>query len=198
MRQNPERRRALLDAAIDVLAEEGARGLTFRAVDTRAGVPGGTASNYFANRAELLLQAGAHVHVRLTPTEEFTARFLDAEPSREQTRLGMRDLLRRVEADRNAYLALLELRLEANRHPGIREELTRTIRDTLEENVSHHLEGGFPGDRGTVVTLYLAMTGLFVEHLTLPEVLGDDGPDSLVDRMVRVIVPEGPSSPELP
>lgn len=195
MRHNPERRRALLDAAIDVLAEEGARGLTFRAVDTRARVPKGTASNYFANRADLLLQAGAHVHLRLAPAEEFMARFVDAEPSREQTRLAMRDLLRRVEANRNGYLALLELRLEANRHPGIREELTRTIRQTLEENVRHHLEGGFPGDRDTVVTLYLAMTGLFVEHLTLPDVLADDGAEHLVDRMVRTIVPEGtPSS----
>ena len=194
MRQNPERRRALLNAAIDVLAEEGARGLTFRAVDTRAGVPGGTASNYFANRSELLLQAGAHVHVRLAPTEEFMTRFLSSTPSREQTRLGMRDLLRRVEADRNGYLALLELRLEANRHPGIREELTRTIRRTLEENVRRHLEGGFPGDRNTVVTLYLAMTGLLVEHLTLPNVLTDDGPESLVDRMVAVIVPGDRSS----
>lgn len=190
MRQNPERRRALLNAAIDVLAEDGARGLTFRAVDTRAGVPGGTASNYFANRSELLLQAGAHVHVRLAPTEEFMTRFLDSTPSREQTRLGMRDLLRRVEADRNGYLALLELRLEAGRHPGIREELTRTIRRTLEENVRRHLEGDFPGDRNTVVTLYLAMTGLLVEHLTLPDVLIDDGPESLVDRMVAVIVPD--------
>ncbi len=194
MRQNPERRRALLNAAIDVLAEEGARGLTFRAVDTRAGVPGGTASNYFANRSALLLQAGAHVHVRLAPTEEFMTRFLSSTPSREQTRLGMRDLLRRVEADRNGYLALLELRLEANRHPGIREELTRTIRWTLEENVRRHLEGGFPGDRNTVVTLYLAMTGLLVEHLTLPDVLTDDGPESLVDRMVAVIVPGDRSS----
>ncbi|WP_017569966.1 TetR/AcrR family transcriptional regulator [Nocardiopsis halotolerans] len=193
MRQNPERRRALLDAAIDVLAEEGARGLTFRAVDTRAEVPRGTASNYFANRAELLLQAGAHVHVRLAPTEEFMARFQEATPTREQTRLGMRDLLRRVEANRNGYLALLELRLEANRHPGIREELTRTIHSTLEENVRHHLEGGFPGDRDTVVTLYLAMTGLFVEHLTLPEVLADDGAESLVDRMTHIIVPGYPS-----
>ncbi|WP_159944955.1 MULTISPECIES: TetR/AcrR family transcriptional regulator [unclassified Nocardiopsis] len=195
MRQNPERRRALLDAAIDVLAEEGARGLTFRAVDARAGVPRGTASNYFANRAALLLQAGAHVHVRLAPTEEFMTAFLDAAPSREQVRLGMRDLLRRVEADRNGYLALLELRLEANRHPGIREELTRTVRDTLEGNVRHHLEGGFPGDRDTVVTLYLAMTGLFVEHLTLPEALGGDGAETLVDRLVEAVVPEGPRSP---
>jgi hypothetical protein len=138
---------------------------------------------------QLLLQAGAHVHVRLTPSEEFMAEFTDAEPSREQTRTGMHDLLRRIRADRNGYLALLELRLEANRHPGIREELTRTIRDTLEDNVRLHLEGGFPGDRSTVVTLYLAMTGLFLESLTLPDVLGGDDLGALVDRMVDTIVP---------
>ncbi|MEU0491715.1 TetR family transcriptional regulator [Nocardiopsis sp. NPDC006139] len=191
VRRNPERRRALLDAAIDVLAEEGARGLTFRAVDARAGVPTGTASNYFSDRAQLLLQAGAHVHVRLTPTEEFMASFADTAPSREQTRVGMHDLLRRIRGDRNGYLALLELRLEANRHPGIRAELTRTIRDTLEDNVRLHLEGGFPGDRSTVITLYLAMTGLFLESLTLPDVLGDEDPGALVDRMIDTIIPPG-------
>ncbi|MBF6246867.1 TetR family transcriptional regulator, partial [Nocardia elegans] len=41
MRTNPERRRALIDAAIEVLARDGARGLTFRAVDKEAGVPTG-------------------------------------------------------------------------------------------------------------------------------------------------------------
>ena len=103
----------------------------------------------------------------------------------------MHDLLRRIRADPNGYLALLELRLAANRHPGIREELTRTIRDTLEDNVRLHTEGGLPGDRSTAVALYLAMTGLLVEALTLPGVLGDDGADALVDRLVDTIVPRG-------
>jgi DNA-binding transcriptional regulator YbjK len=44
------RRAALVEAAIEVLARDGARGLT------EAGVPGGTASNYFASRDELLHQ----------------------------------------------------------------------------------------------------------------------------------------------
>lgn len=57
MRQNLARRAALVDAAIEVLAREGARGLTFRAVDAEARVPNGTASNYFANRDDLLTQA---------------------------------------------------------------------------------------------------------------------------------------------
>ncbi|MFI0930300.1 TetR/AcrR family transcriptional regulator [Streptomyces sp. NPDC021019] len=50
MAKNPRRRVVLTDAAIDLLAHEGARGLTFRAVDARAGVPVGTASNYFSGR----------------------------------------------------------------------------------------------------------------------------------------------------
>jgi len=41
MGRNPARRAALLNAAIDVLARDGARGLTFRAVDTQAGGAGG-------------------------------------------------------------------------------------------------------------------------------------------------------------
>ncbi len=67
MRQNPTRRTALLDAAIDVLAREGSRGLTLRAIDKQAGVPTGTASNYFANRDELLSQVMRRTRERLTP-----------------------------------------------------------------------------------------------------------------------------------
>jgi AcrR family transcriptional regulator len=69
---NPDRRIALLDAALDVLAEEGARGLTFRRLDERAEVPRGTASNYFASRDDLLTQflaAGRRLHVE-PPAEE--------------------------------------------------------------------------------------------------------------------------------
>ena len=44
----------LTDAAIDVLAELGMRGLTHRAVDTRAGLPQGTTSAYFRTRKALI------------------------------------------------------------------------------------------------------------------------------------------------
>lgn len=49
-----DRRALLADAAIDLLAEEGMRALTHRAVDTRAGVPQGTTSAYFRTRQALL------------------------------------------------------------------------------------------------------------------------------------------------
>src|SRR6201994_5031819 len=48
------RTRQVGDAAIAVLAEHGARGLTHRAVDRAAGLPPGTTSNYARTRGALL------------------------------------------------------------------------------------------------------------------------------------------------
>ncbi|MFI8165736.1 TetR/AcrR family transcriptional regulator [Streptomyces sp. NPDC086081] len=49
-----DRRTVLADAAIDVLAEAGLRGLTHRAVDRAAQLPSGTTSAYFRTRQALL------------------------------------------------------------------------------------------------------------------------------------------------
>ncbi|HEU5389544.1 MAG TPA: TetR/AcrR family transcriptional regulator [Streptosporangiaceae bacterium] len=55
------RTRQVGDAAIAVLAEHGARGLTHRAVDQAAGFPPGTTSNYARTRATLLTLALARI-----------------------------------------------------------------------------------------------------------------------------------------
>ena len=54
---NQDRRDRLRDAAIEVLATDGGRGLTHRAVDATAGLPPGTTKNYFPTRQSLLLAA---------------------------------------------------------------------------------------------------------------------------------------------
>ncbi|WP_345149694.1 hypothetical protein [Nonomuraea rubra] len=48
------RSRRAADAAIEVIAEQGLRGLTHRAVDTRAGLPPGSTSSCFRTRRALL------------------------------------------------------------------------------------------------------------------------------------------------
>lgn len=50
----PVRFAAITDAAIDLLAEQGMRGLTHRAVDVRAGLPIGSTSAYFRTRRALI------------------------------------------------------------------------------------------------------------------------------------------------
>ncbi len=60
-RDGDERRRALCDAAIHVLAEHGSRGLTHGQVDRYAAVPEGTTSYYYRTRAALLRGVGKRV-----------------------------------------------------------------------------------------------------------------------------------------
>jgi len=189
MRQNPERRAALVDAAVEVLAREGARGLTFRAVDTEAAVPNGTASNYFTSRDDLLNQVGRHIHVRLTPDPAEVSATLESPPSPEVVVEFMHALLGRLLKDRSGYLALMELRLEATRRPELRQELTGTIASNLDENIRFHLDSGLPGDSMTVVLLYLAMSGLVVEQLTLPEVLKQFPVDDVIAALVGRTLP---------
>lgn len=188
VRRNDQRRAALVDAAIEVLAREGARGLTFRAVDTEAGVPAGTASNYFTSRHELLTQAGARVYERLQPDEATIARQLAAGRDRETYAGLMRELVGRIASFRTGYLALLELRLEATRRPELREVLTERVRADVEANIAYHEASGLPGDATDVKLLYLALNWLIVEQLTLPDVFTEAERERLVTAAVERIV----------
>ncbi|MFI6586779.1 TetR/AcrR family transcriptional regulator [Embleya sp. NPDC050493] len=188
VRRNSERRAALVDAAIEVLAKEGARGLTFRAVDVEAGVPTGTASNYFASRDALLTQAGARVYERFQPDEALIARQRAATPDKETYTTLMREVVGRVSAFRTGYLALLELRLEATRRPELRVVLTERVRADVDANVAYHEQSGLPGDATAVRLLYLALNWLIVEQLTLPDVFSEAERDQLVAAAVERIV----------
>lgn len=192
MARNPERRTALVDAAIEVLAREGARGLTFRAVDARAGVPTGTASNYFTSRDDLFTQAGSRIHVRMAPDPAAVTEVMSASPpSRETVADLLRWLMRRMAQERTGWLAMLELRLEATRRPALQRELTRAVRAEFEENLRFHLDAGLPGDADTVLVLYLAMTGLLLEQFTLPEMFSDRETDRMVEAVVSRVLPPG-------
>ncbi|MFF0136188.1 TetR/AcrR family transcriptional regulator [Streptomyces sp. NPDC005227] len=195
MARNTERRAALVDAAVAVLAREGARGLTFRAVDAEAAVPVGTASNYFTDRDDLLNQVDSHLHRRLAPVPAVLARLLEAPRDRALVLEFMRDLVARAIRDRTGYLALFEMRLEATRRPALRASYTASVRGDLEQAMEFHRDAGLPGGDPTVAVLYLAVLGLLLEHLTLPGVLegvlpGVAVPDALLERIVTTIVPE--------
>ncbi|MEU5998341.1 MULTISPECIES: TetR family transcriptional regulator [unclassified Streptomyces] len=191
MRQNPARRAALLDGAIEVLAREGSRGLTLRAVDTQAEVPKGTTTNYFANRAELLAQVMTRIQERLTPEESQLADTMDEKPSVELVATLLKQLLGRMRADRGSWLALMELRLEATRRPELHAELTRFFTAQLDANISFHLDSGLPGDRTGVILMYLAMVGLIVDDLTVPDLLEPHSVDKLIDELARRVVGTG-------
>ncbi len=118
----------LADAAIDLLAESGMRGLTHRAVDGRAGVPSGSTSAYFRTRAALIegvvrrlaeldhvdfaRDAPAFLGDSATP---LTAADLD-----EVATLAAALLDRWLSTDRNRTLARYACLLEAAHRPQLR------------------------------------------------------------------------------
>ncbi|MFB6581015.1 TetR/AcrR family transcriptional regulator [Streptomyces sp. NPDC056402] len=186
MRQNPQRRAALLDAAIEVLAREGSRGLTLRAVDAEAGVPIGTASNYFANRSQLLVQILHRTRERLVPDPADLEGPLDTE-------VLLTRLLERMRGERSVHIAMLELRLEGTRRPELQAELASFQGLELEANIRWHLDAALPGDRQGVVLMYLAMLGLIVDDLTAPAMLEAHPAHGLIRTMVERLLPEKPA-----
>ncbi|WP_037344901.1 TetR/AcrR family transcriptional regulator [Sciscionella sediminilitoris] len=185
MSHNPGRRRLLGDSAIQVLAREGVRGLTFRAVDTEAQVPTGTAHNYFADRDALVEFTATRIRDRLAVEQPGERPGLTAR---------MRAQFENFTDNRECYLALLELRLEATRRPAIREVLGQVVRAELDTRAGEHADSAMPGGGTEATLLYLAMLGLAVEHLTLPDTLAGHDIDQLLATLADRIATEHPDT----
>lgn len=188
MARNESRRRALADAGLTVLAQEGSRGLTHRAVDTAAGVPGGTTSNYFRSREALIQGLVDRIGERLAPTPEDLARRADDVPSRELFADYVRDIVRRLSADPDVTLALFALRLEAGRRPEVAAVLGAWQRAGFAADVAFHTEAGLPGGRREIALFHYAIDGLLLDRLTTPidpETPVDDVIDDLVAGLIR-------------
>jgi Tetracyclin repressor-like, C-terminal domain len=119
------------DAAITVLADHGARGLTHRAVDQAAGLPPGTTSNYARTRealltltltriAELDAAEGAGLYGTGISGSGMPGSGM---PGSERLTDGVARMLYRTITDdgaRQRFLARLELAFEATRRPELR------------------------------------------------------------------------------
>lgn len=130
---NVERRAALADAAIEVLADAGIRGLTHRAVDAAAKEPDGTASRYFRTREAMLVAVVERVKdLRLASLDDIGTDGLDREGLVDALVDGIREA---VTTERTRHLAMLTLFLESTHRPVLRDELAlvaRELQETLE------------------------------------------------------------------
>lgn len=187
MVRNDERRSALADAGIRVLAREGARGLTHRAVDAAAGTPRGTSSNYFSTRDDLISALVDRIGERLTPDPDTIASRAALVPDRALFAEYMRDIVRRLSADPEVPLALFELRLEAARRPAVALALTAWRQRAFHDDVAFHRAAGLPGERIEIALFHYAIDGLMLDHLTAPIDTGlsaDTAIDEFVDRLL--------------
>lgn len=189
MATNDDRRRALADAGLAILAEQGARGLTHRAVDRAAAVPLGTCSNYFRSRSELILGLVARVGERLAPSAEFLEAHRDSPPSRAVFTEYLRDIVDRLLAAREVTLALFELRLEGVRRPEVGELISAWSREGFAGDVAFNAAAGLPGGRAEIALFRYAVDGLLLDRLTGP-VDPETSTDAIVDALVEALLPE--------
>lgn len=188
MARNDERRSALADAGIRVLAQEGARGLTHRAVDTIAGIPRGTASNYFRTREDLISALVKRIEERLTPDPEAIPSGESRSPDKALFAGYLRDVVRRLSADPHVSLALFELRLEAARKPTVAAALKAWRQRTFHDDVVFNDTAGLPGGQTEIALLHYAIDGVMLDQLTVPLDTGLTV-DEIVDELVERILP---------
>jgi AcrR family transcriptional regulator len=190
---NQERRDRLRDAAIEVLAEAGGRGLTHRAVDAVADVPPGTAKNYFPTR-DALLRAIAERCVELyrqVPTPE---------PIDRDSLVAMLcALLDNVAGPGRARLvAVSELRCEAARKPWLAAILDKVTAADFVAFEYAQRAAGLPVTPARAAAVTLAL------HAAIPHLLAA-GPDTMTaagltdrDKFVRNLLDAlyGPGQPQ--
>lgn len=182
--RNTRRRAVLADAAIEVLGTAGIHKLSHRAVDQHAGLPAGTAANYFPRRDDLLAAAAervAELHVA-----EMTAADRAATAAGGGSSAGPDTLARLLAAslhdaatrNRTRYLAAYELALESTRQPALAGAMARLGAGALEVTLAEHRALGLPTTprqvrtlialyNGTLLTLVAAPPGTVTPEVTL-------------------------------
>lgn len=169
---NEQRRAHLTDAAIDLLVESGVHGVTHRAVDRRAGLPAGTASNYFRSREALLVATARRVVERHQADMTEAAQ---AEPA-SATGDGMQraidlitgSLLLAAGPHRARYLAIFELRLESLRRPALAAALDESMAAMAAFTGGHHADLGLEIPPAAVPPMLVMYGGALFALVTGP------------------------------
>jgi DNA-binding transcriptional regulator YbjK len=192
--RNLRRRDALADAAIEILGTAGMHKLSHRSVDEQAGLPLGTASNYFPRREDLLTAAAtrvAELHVAGMTSADREAM---SPVSRDRlAELIGANLLESATQHRTRYLAVFELTLEASRQPALAGALARVGLATLESTVAEHRALGLPTTPEQVQALMTLFGGTLLTLVTgPPEAITPQATLTLAQAIVRGVLGAGP------
>ncbi|TWD80122.1 TetR family transcriptional regulator [Kribbella amoyensis] len=129
----PDRRAAIADAAIHLVATRGLRGLTHRAVDAEAGLPPGSTSYYLRTRSALLTACVNRMLERdLAAQPATTATVVPSAAAIEELLASM--VIHLVRDRPDDQVARYELSLEAGRQPELLDTLVqggRVLREGL-------------------------------------------------------------------
>ncbi len=185
MPANPQRRTQILDAAVEILCDDGVGGLTHRQVDARADLPPGTTSNYFRSR-QALLQATAARTVDLHWQRVESLRSALGPLSRAGVKALMIGMLEPDEQARRWTLARFELFMEATRRQELRPFIGELQAAAVKSaRVIFDAAGLQPSD-AQMEQLSRLLNGFVFSTLTIPG--GVEGPADVVERLLKAFV----------
>ncbi|MFI5890441.1 TetR/AcrR family transcriptional regulator [Actinoplanes sp. NPDC051513] len=179
----PSRQEQLLDAAIAVLGSQGSRQLTHRAVDAAAGVPAGSASNYFKTREALVNAMIVRFAERERAAWEGLAGMITPQSPQELSAVLAAYVRRAVGADRVMTIARYSVFIEAALRPEAREQLTESAREIRRWGADWLRSIGAPNPGLACELLLDAVDGLILHHLAYPDLAGDL--EARLEAMVR-------------
>jgi len=175
--RNTRRRSALADAAIEVLGTAGIHKLSHRAVDERAGLPAGTAANYFPRRDDLLAAAAervAELHMaemaaadRAATVPAGASAAVPAGPDTLAELIGA-SLHDAATWHRTRYLAAYELALESTRQPALAEAMSRLGAGALGAAIAEHRALGLSTTPAQVQALIALYNGTLLTLIVAP------------------------------
>jgi DNA-binding transcriptional regulator YbjK len=187
MPANPERRNQILDAAIDILCDDGVGGLTHRQVDNRADVPSGTTSNYFRTR-QALLEATAQRTVDLHWARVDVLQSAIGPLSRDAFKAFIIRMLEPDEQFRRITLARFELFMESTRREELR-PLVKELQAAAVKSATLIIEAaGFTPTPQRMDELSRLLNGFVFSNLTMPPEPGALDAAGLVDRLLSAFL----------
>lgn len=184
-----DRRTAIADAAIELLARDGSRGLTHRAVDRALGLPEGSTSFYYRTRRALLEAAAQRIA---------TLNVSEAAPIPSSSESGPEMLAAAIERwaspeFASRQIARIELLLEARRRPEFA-DIFDTARERLIAQTAHALAAmGAPHDERTAKATLATLEGFITDRLLHPRVGLQS--DDLVPVIRELFTTRGPGTP---
>jgi len=187
MPPNPERRTQILDAAIDILCDDGVGGLTHRQVDGRAGVPAGTTSNYFRTR-QALLEATASRTVDLHWQRVEVLQSAIGPVTRDGLKAFVIRMLNPDEQVRRWTLARFELFMESTRREELRPQMKELQAAAVKAATLIFEAAGLTPPPERMDELSRLLNGFVFSNLTIAPEPGALDAAGLVDRLLSAFL----------
>lgn len=163
-----ERLTAMADAGLQLIAREGLRGLTHRAVDAEVGLPIGSTSYYFRNR-DALVSACVRRLAELDLLEIAATGIADRVMTADQMAdMGAAMMWQWITVDGHRHLARYELLLHTRRRPELAAELL-DAGDRLRQAMAAMLETQKCADPASTAEWFVScIDGVVMDQLTRP------------------------------